>query len=247
MSYLKNDICIFEPLQKINYNIKKLLLVTSLFKLSSGPYKNFSNYLSGIKILNNFANKYNMEVRIFIDNTIKEDKEIMNFLNSLNKVTLVLYNCNYFRIGNYHVGLFGTLVRFFPMFDFENNDAKYSFIVDADATLDRLNSMLDLYNLMLKIDNVDKLHLTYIGRYFHVATDHKIRQFIHNKKTYSFPYCIAQRIIGIAKIPPEPLVKFINKLKLYMDNINRPSSILSDYYIAPKDFKIKCKIIYVLE
>jgi hypothetical protein len=36
----------------------------------------------------------------------------------MNKLEIILYSCSKYQIGtdlNYHVGLFGTLVRFFPL------------------------------------------------------------------------------------------------------------------------------------
>lgn len=55
IEYLKNDFCHFEPLTHIDFNIKKKLLVTSLFRMKQGGYRDFSQYLNGIKKLNNIA------------------------------------------------------------------------------------------------------------------------------------------------------------------------------------------------
>jgi len=242
MTYLNNNICVFTPLKPIDYEIKKNLFITSLFKMSTGSYKNFDKYLEGIQILNNVANDENMEIRMFIDDTILQDDEIMKFLNSLNKITLVSYECTDFKIGKHHVGLFGTIVRFFPMFDFENNDANRAFIVDADTTYERLHSLLNLNKSLGNIKYQNDLYISYIGRYFHISMlGSELNKILYNKKWYYFPYCIAQRIIGIKKIPSEPLIKYINKLALYMDEKTRPSKILTDYYIDPKMYKIKCQ------
>ena len=116
--YLENKFCKFRVLKDIDYSIKKKLFFLSLFRMKSGGYKSFLKYLNGIKKLNDYANKNNMEVRIFIDNTIYNDEKTMSYLNKMDKVTLVLYECEKFLIGKHHVGLFGTLVRFFPLFYF---------------------------------------------------------------------------------------------------------------------------------
>jgi hypothetical protein len=147
-SYLQNDICIFRPLKPIDYGKRKKLLVTSLFKMASGGYKSFSKYVDGISILNGIAMARNMEVRIFIDNTIYRDDKLMYQLNQYEKVTLVHYTCSDFLIGEHHVGLFGTLVRFFPMFKFKNNDAKCAIIVDADTNNIRTRALIDLYEFL---------------------------------------------------------------------------------------------------
>jgi len=131
--YLQNEICEFIPLTPIDYTIKKNIIVTSLFKMSSGGYKNFNKYLDGIKILSDVAKKYNMSVRIFIDHTIHDDNIIMKYLNKFNNITLILYKCNSFLVNKHHVGVFGTLVRFFPLFDFPNNDSNIVLLADADT------------------------------------------------------------------------------------------------------------------
>ena len=79
------------------------------------------------------SNNYNLEIRMFIDNSIYEDSDIMKYLNKFNNITLILYKCNNFIINNnYHVGLFDTLVRFFPLFNFKNNDYNIVYITDTD-------------------------------------------------------------------------------------------------------------------
>ena len=48
--YLKNPLCEFTPLFKIDYNKKKNIISASFFKMSEGAYKNFSKYTDGLKI-----------------------------------------------------------------------------------------------------------------------------------------------------------------------------------------------------
>ena len=75
-NYLKNNICEFTPLFKINFLKKKNIIITSLFKMTKG-YKDFYKYLKGIKLISNKIIKWNLpfEFRIFIDETIYKDKQ----------------------------------------------------------------------------------------------------------------------------------------------------------------------------
>lgn len=241
IEYLKNNICTFTPLKDIDYSKKKKLLVMSLFKMSTGGYKDFSKYLDGIKILHDIATERNLEVRIFIDQTIKEDQKIMDYLNGFERVSLILYSCPNFLIGKHHIGLFGTMIRLFPMFNFENNDARYSVIVDGDTKATRVNELIDLYEYLHKKKLTKKLYVAYIGRYFHINVPCSDMYYVHKNVEYYFPYCIAQKIIGMKKMPIKPLVKYCKRIQLYMDDETRPKKILSDYTITEKDYKTKCE------
>lgn len=243
MSYLENNICTFEPLQDIDYSQKKDIISCSLFRIRSGGYKNFMRYLNGIGILNDVAKDNNMEVRLFIDESIKNDDKTMKFLKKYSHVKLIVYKCcNFLVDGIHHCSVFGTLVRFFPMFKFPNNDARAVLVADADTKTQYIGSLVSLLNT-LKKNNLDrKLKMAYNGRFFHVnISGNNIPKMTHNDKTYFFPYCIAQKIIGLRKIPNKPFVKFIKKLTKYMDEVIRPKKILSDYIITPDKYKIKCE------
>jgi hypothetical protein len=238
--YLENDICKFTLLTDIDLSIKKKLLVTSLFKMKAGGYRDFTQYLNGIQILDDIAKKNNMSVRIFIDKTIQDDKEIMDYLKSLETVSIILYSCPHFWIDDHHIGLFGTMVRFFPMFRFPNNDSKLSVMVDADTNEGYVNGLINLYKTLKKDKIHKKMYLAYISHFFHYSQP-KMKEYDHNGKKYIFPYCIAQKLFTVKKIPKKPLVKFFEKIKLYMNDETRPSTIMSDYDIDPNKIKIRCE------
>jgi len=243
INYLENNICKFQELKPIDYTKKKDIISTSLFKMNTGGYKNFNKYLDGIKNLSEIGNTYNLEIRIFIDNTIYEDSDIMNYLNKFNNITLILYKCNNFIINNkYHVGLFGTLVRYFPLFNFKNNDSNIVFLADADIVDSYLLSMINLYDYLKKLNNIiENLYIIYKGRYFNNNASKNKKIIDNNNNNIYLPYCIVQRFIGINKISKTPLIKFFNKLEIYMDDNKRPTKILSEYYIPNNQLTKKCE------
>ena len=104
--YLENNICEFNPLFEIDYTQKKNIISASLFKMSNGGYKDFNKYLDGIKDMSKTARELNMEIRMFIDFTILNDKKIMTFLKQFDNVKLIFFKCNFFLIKNHHIGLF---------------------------------------------------------------------------------------------------------------------------------------------
>ena len=131
--YLKNSICKFNPLFEIDYSKKKNIISASFFKIQGGGYMSFDKYLNGIFLLNEFVIKElpGFELRLFIDQTISNDNDIFEKLKK-NKIKLIIFECSNFLINNFHRGIFGMIARFFPIFNFENNDAKNVIISDID-------------------------------------------------------------------------------------------------------------------
>lgn len=123
MKYLENSICEFKLLK--NYSDKKKsILSTSLFRMKN-HYKNFKIYILGLKRWIKFLNSYNNNyvMRIFIDKNIYEDQQIMKIINQCKKIEPVIFTCSEYMNEGFHVNVFGSLVRFFPIFNFKNNDA----------------------------------------------------------------------------------------------------------------------------
>lgn len=139
--YLENNICEFETLFDIDYSKKVNILTTCFFKMSK-HYKNFETYIRGLKKLINMLNSQNKYIlRIFIDENILEDREIMSVLKSSNKVQIVLFKCAKYMKESYHIDVFGALVRLFPAFNFKNNDAENVICIDIDLNSDDIETL----------------------------------------------------------------------------------------------------------
>lgn len=96
-------------------------------------YKNFNIYKEGLKkLIKLIDNQNNYILRIFIDSHIKEDSDIMKILNSSNKVEIIVFKCLKYIKDDYHIDLFATLIRLFPIFNFKNNDSNNVIIIDVD-------------------------------------------------------------------------------------------------------------------
>lgn len=137
---LTNDICEFEVIQNNHIiNNKKVNVITSVFFKRNKYYKNFNIYVRGLKNITRFIDNYNYHNRndrfaflLFIDHNIRDDCNIMNILEKSKNTIIVLFKCSEYMKNNYHLDLFGTLVRFFPMFNFPNNPSKMSIVIDID-------------------------------------------------------------------------------------------------------------------
>lgn len=204
INYLENNICKFTPLFEINYLKKKNIIVTSLFKMSKG-YKDFDRYLQGIQFasIQIIKLKLPFEFRIFIDITIFKDKNIMKFLKNISNVNLILYHCNSFFSNNFHRGTFGTIVRFFPMFDFKNNDSNIVICIDSDIAYIDFRKIINSFFLMRENNLLDDLTL------FNVSTIAKNSIIIDNK---IYPYVMAGLLINKLKINKKLITEYLNEI-----------------------------------
>lgn len=228
--YLKNNICKFTPLFKINYNIKKNILSTCFFKMANSGYKDFSEYVKGLIILNNLITKSNSnyKIRLFIDNSIYSDKNIFDKILNLKNVEPVLYSCpNYIINDDYHIGLFGTIVRFFPFFDFPNNDANIVVSADIDGTNVKI---FQKYIKILKSNNIISkvFNQIYIFKSGPLSRSLRYTFDIFYKDKFN-PYIYALSFVSIKRINNEVLINFF-------DEVNQPSDkkIYSYHYLSEK-------------
>ena len=230
MDYLKNDICKFTPLFNIDYNVKKDIITTCLFKMENG-YRDLSVYVNGLIRLYNYIQKKHktFHLRVFVDKSIHDDKNIMNKILNLNKIELVLYSCPNFMINhNYHFGLFGTIIRFFPFFNFPNNDAKNVIISDIDSYT-RLDELIELLNSQNKyLNDIHLIKRSRITKNFYIKNDIYYKDIIN-------VYGIAVNFIGIKRINNEIIINFVN------DVLNNKYNSLSMYKDASDDKKKEMK------
>ena len=211
--YLKNSICKFNPLFDIDYSNKKNIISASFFKIQGGGYTSFDKYLNGIFLLNQFVIKEfpDFELRLFIDQTISDDKVIFEKLKK-NKIKLISFECSSFLTSSFHRGIFGMIVRFFPMFNFENNDAKNIIISDIDFS----NSIKEyFFTLRDKINFFEKNNIKDLHSYFY-GTLRDISIIRGNK---IIPFIISPLQINYKRIDSNVLIQYINNYKQYKTKI----------------------------
>jgi len=142
-----NEYVDFQPLREDCLD-SEYILSACFFKTNNHYYRDFSAYVNGLKSLikfiedNNFIEerengKKRFDLLIFIDQNIYEDTEIMKIINSSNRVKPVLFRAKKENLldpesNKFHLGLFGTFMRFFPLFNFEDNKTKVVCVVDID-------------------------------------------------------------------------------------------------------------------
>jgi hypothetical protein len=222
IEYLKNNFCKFKPLFNLDLSINKNILSACFFRKTGVAYRDMSLYVNGLVNLNQgVKNNYsNFRIRLFIDNSIYKDKKIMNIIDNCDYVDPVLFLCeNYVIENDYHVGLFGTLIRFFPMFDFPNNDAKLVVISDID-TMDVFDTIKKTEKIFTKYNNIKCVIMGNIGKKL-IYREHKL---IYKNKL--LPYILSQRIVSIQKLPNKIIENYLEKVDTHKD------TYYSSYYNA---------------
>jgi hypothetical protein len=145
-----------------NINTNKYLLSTSFFYLEKS-YKSSQRYIDGILKIIEFIeqNKYYV-LRIYYDKSIfKNPKytELFDKMKNNNLVELCEYSCSQFvqsKQKPFHIGTFGTLLRFLPLFEkshweviyiLDIDDANYGYIKLYVDSLIRSDKKFYFYNL----------------------------------------------------------------------------------------------------
>ena len=161
MTYLKNDYCVFTNIKGDITNLKNIIAV-SLFKVKK-DFKNFNKYINGVLLINKIMKSMNkilnkedkFILRLYIDDNIYNDKAIFNILNNIENISLIKFSCCEFlskKNKGHHIGLFGTLIRYYQFFDFEKNDARHILLFDAD--IDEKQIYVSIYNYLLSIKKI---------------------------------------------------------------------------------------------
>jgi len=138
-----DQIKIFLEYTKRSENKKKILICSSIFKMKKS-YDPSSKYTDGIyrvlKSLDKFYKKLDIVYRVYYDDSISHSNKkwtnVLDEIKSRDYCELVKYDCPQFKDEKYHVGTFGTLVRFIPLF-FGQKDWDMYICIDIDNTINK--------------------------------------------------------------------------------------------------------------
>ena len=248
---MDNSICTFEDLFK-NLPKKKVNVISCcLFKLGTG-YKDFSNYINGAKYLKKLANKIGFTLLIFIDDSIYTNKDIYDKLkeNTYDENTIFIkYTCPKFKKDEiFHKGLFGTLIRFFPLFDFPNNPFKKVFVLDID-TDDFVNEKVYDYYVILKKLKIDGLCKIYSS----LAYSDTITQFhVPYKNQDNIAFLAGCMCFNKKKLDHNILINYLNTImdhnsELYKDMRKKTfHHDIDDTFAYGVDEYFLCNVLYYL-
>ena len=152
MKWIIENLCEMEfILLPDNYVIgtKCDVVVTSLFKMDTG-YKNFNKYMNGLKRAIDLFNTELPELKfmLLIDNSILNNDYIYSEILKMNNsnMFIIKYGCEIAYANNPtqkspHIELFGSMMRFVPFFNFDDNFTQCVICIDADTEKIDLNNM----------------------------------------------------------------------------------------------------------
>jgi hypothetical protein len=195
-------------------NRRKNLMSFVIFKMI-GPYRSFDKYINYLKnLINNFYNKAkneNFDMRVYFDNSCKH--EIKSLIQKYKYVEFYKYNYQPLRIGEFHNGTFGSIIRLLPIFNKEDSSYEYVWIDDIDI------NDLD-FNLMKLIK------------------EKNIKTIIHSLFCYNKPWIKEVNVINFPLITNIKLD--INILLKYLDDIvNNKYKQIIDKIIKYRNDKYK--------
>ena len=204
---LNNGICIFKEIFNQLPKDKKInCLSCSLFKMEKG-YKNFDRYIKKLKFVFQLAKSLDYYVVIFIDDSVYGNKEIYDKFKKIideKKSIIIKYDCPTFKNDTgYHRGVFGMFVRFFPMFDFPNNNFGNVLVCDADVDL-KYYKLIDKSFFYMISDFIPKNKL---DLYCVAPSPNYVRW--TNKEGY---WILGQLLFSTKRFPAEIIIKFLNDI-----------------------------------
>ena len=144
----------FTITKESSIKLPKVVLLVSVFRIPD-PYKNESLYTNGLSMLLDNLEKCikNCVLRIYYDDSIlKKDnkwKHIVDKAQSKLFTEMVHYEFPQFKKKNsfYHEGLLGTMVRFFPLFNFSDINEAIS-ILDID--FEKISEVIEMTDVIKK-------------------------------------------------------------------------------------------------
>jgi hypothetical protein len=169
----------------LKQGLKYSKVISCSFFTMKDSYRNFGKYQSHLGKFLEQVRRYlrQYEVRIYTDNTGAEFA--VKISQEYPDVSVLHFNCPEFREGLGHIGTFGTLVRFLPLFE------RHSLVWISD---------IDVPDNYFAIEN------------FH--DDFRIvSQICYDRKVYARKYTfVAGRFISRHQLPRALLTRFLNKI-----------------------------------
>jgi len=198
---------------------KRNLISLSIFKIK-GPYRTFekyTNYLNNLlKYLSPIINENDADVRVYFDDSCH--KELQPLINNYKNIEFYKFNYPKLRIGPFHDGTFGSLVRLLPIFEIY-----YEYIWVDDIDIPPKNIDFKYFNFIYK-----KRAKTIFFSIFCYQ-----RPWIKNNYNMNFP------LITNIKLPKQIFMKFIEDVanNKFESEVKEIVKYRSDRYVY--DYPVK--------
>jgi len=176
-------------LRVLKQGVETPKVISASFFTMKDAYRHFEKYTSHLKTFCRITNIRGFCTRIYTDDTGKDIA--LQVASKYNHVSVIHFNCPAFREEEGHVGTFGTMVRFLPLFE----ELELVWVSDIDVPEDYLNP-----NRIKNMDNA--------GAQLSFMT-----MLCYQNKPYGRQYTVlAGTIISRIQFPKQMLTKFLNKV-----------------------------------
>jgi len=130
------------------HNRKKNLISLVIFRVLD-EYREFEKYLYHFNLLIRYLieNKYDFDIRVYFDDSSQKDVE--PFIKEFSEIEFYKFNYQPLRIGKYHHGTFGSIVRLLPIFE---ELYEYIYIDDVDIPIEWINWDIVKFIFKNKVD-----------------------------------------------------------------------------------------------
>jgi hypothetical protein len=208
---MENPICEFKVLDASSR--KYANTVNIVFFRAIPLTKNFQKYVDGLKNWKVLMKKYypDSQLQVFVDMSIAKDPEIQKVLFSMD-ARVYLFECpEYLRDDGYHMGLFGTMIRFYPFFDVNTKPMKIAHIQELEPSRDSLPTFEDMNKASL-MKFKDPMGIIYDSHnVFQIPPGYKEQATFEDGIMY--PWMFAGRFIAMTKIPFSLWTEYMNDVK----------------------------------
>jgi hypothetical protein len=192
---MENSLCNFEILQ--NPSRKYANTVNLVFFRAVPLTKNFQKYVDGLANWRKYMKYYpDSQLQIFVDEHVMKDEKIQKLLKELN-ARVYLFKCpQYFIKDDFHLGLFATMIRFYPFFDVNTHPLKVAHIQELEPDPDFV-PMFEKLNGLSHVNHgasiIYNRHNIYSSNF--ISNKYKFNDFIY------YPWIIAGRFSAYDKVP----------------------------------------------
>jgi hypothetical protein len=142
-----------------------------------------------------------------VDKNVLKDEKVKSILDDMD-ARVILFECpEYFIKDQFHIGLFGTMIRYYPMFDVNTHALKVAHIQELEPD----EEFLPRFEYLNKLGTMNHgASLIYTSRKIYA------QNFISNKYKFDgiyYPWIIAGRLSAYEKIPFKIFTDYLDDIK----------------------------------
>jgi hypothetical protein len=216
---MENSVCEFDTLN--NPSRKHANTVNLVFFRAVPTTKSFQKYVDGLRSWKKMKHLFpNCQFQVFVDEYVSQSDEILKEIKALD-ARILLFKCpNYMKDSQFHIGLFPTMVRFYPMFDVNPNPLHIAHIQELEPTPDDAKFILPM---------IGKLTSKQIYSKFDIAVVYHCHLFEilgsplpKINGVLEYPYMLAGRVSVTKKVPFELWTSYLEDIESGKQFFNSP-------------------------